>query len=220
MAKLSSLIKEVLYEEKEKNLKLYYTTDIFIQEFPEEEEPEEEPEQQAPVAPEPQQAAPTAPTAPEVAGGEQAPPAEATEEKEKPLNEEIFKSKTQGELTIPNEEAKSILTLNDLLEHVGDKKDADENQILNDLVVEVVKSLSGQETDKAVQDVLNKGDKCNIIMDYGFDKEDSIGLQVSKNPGVNLATMIMRKDGNPMTGDFNLQVFNQTITSVFLKELQ
>jgi len=220
MAKLSSLIKEVLYEEKEKNLKIYYTTDVFIQEFPDEEEPEEEPEQQAPAPEAPAPAAPAAPTAPEVAGGEQAPPVEATKEKENLIVEEIFKSKTQGEITVTQDEAKSILTLNDLLEYLEDKKDGDERQIVNDLTVEVIKALSGQETDQAVQEVLNKGDKCNITLDYGFDKEDSIGLQVSKNPGVNLATMIMRKDGSPMTGNFNLQVFNQTITSVFLKEIQ
>jgi len=212
MAKLKGLIREVLYEEKEKNLKVFYTTDIFIQGFVKDDDEEEE-VTQSPVTPEPEQ--------PEVVGQETPEqPAESTEETEEVLNEDIFKTKSEGVITVPQDKAKSILTLDDLLEYVENEKNEEQTTIINDLVVEIIKTLTGSSTQKEVGEILKKGDKCNVTLDYGFDKEDSIGLQVNKNAGVDLATIIMRKDGNPLTGEFNLQVFNQTITGVFLKEIQ
>lgn len=217
MAKLQSIINEVLYEATEKNLKIFFKTDVFIQDF---KEPEEE-EEEEPVTTEPVITEPVAPIAQQPATvGSQVIAQEETEEKEKLLTEDIFKSKTEGIDTIKQEKAKTILTLDDLLEYLENQKDDEGNRILDELTVEIIKSLADATTEKVVSDILHKGDKCNVTLDYGFDEQDSIGFQISKNAGVDLATMIMRKDGDPMTGAFNLAVFNQTITGVFLKEIQ
>lgn len=225
MPNLNSIIKEVLYEQKEKSLKVFYTVDVFIQDFPSDDEEEEQPEEPVQAEqPAPAEAPPEG-AAPPPEGGvppeeEQLPLAQSTKETGKKLNEEIYKFDTEGVLTVPAKDAKTILTLNDLLEYIADKKDEEGNQIFNDLVVETIRALTGQQTQKAVQDLLNQGDEMNVTIDYGFDQDDSIGLQVSKNKGVAMATIIMRKDGSPMTGQFNVPVFNQTITGVFLKEIQ
>jgi len=216
MSNLKSLIKEVLYEQKEKQLKVFYNVDIFLQDFKEQGQEEQPAPVQQEQPPEGEQPPAEQPPAPE---GE-APPTESTNKKEIMLAEDIFKTKGQGSIVVPKEKAITILTLNDLLEFLDDQNTDNGTSVINDLVIEAIKSLSGQNTQQALEDILNKGDKLNIILDYGFDKDDSIGLQVNKNPGVDLATMIMRKDGEPMTGKFNLQVFNQTITSVFLKEIK
>ena len=218
MAKLQSIINEVLYKATEKNLKILYKTDIFIQDF-EEPEGKEEPEEpiEEPVVAEPE--APVVPPAQPTVGS-QIIAQEETKKKEKQLTEDIFKSKTEGTATVELEKAKTILTLDDLLEHLENQKDEEDKQILDELTVEIIKSLADATTEKVVSDILHKGDKCNVTLDYGFDEQDSIGFQISKNAGVDLATMIMRKDGDPMTGAFNLAVFNQTITGVFLKEVQ
>jgi len=49
MSNLKSLIKEVLYEQKEKQLKVFYNVDIFLQDFKE----QGQEEQPAPVQQEP-----------------------------------------------------------------------------------------------------------------------------------------------------------------------
>jgi len=221
MAKLQSVINEVLYEASEKNLKIFYKTDVFIQDF-EEPEGKEEPEEpvEEPVVAEPEAPIVQQPVPAQATVGSQVVAQEETKEKEKPLTEDIFKSKTEGTITVELEKAKTILTLDDLLEYLENQKSEEGNQILDELTVEIIKSLADATTEKVVSDILHKGDKCNVTLDYGFDEQDSIGFQISKNAGVDLATMIMRKDGNPMTGAFNLAVFNQTITGVFLKEVQ
>lgn len=220
MAKLQSLIREVLYEEKEKNLKIIYNTDIFIQDFQDEEKPKEETPEEPEAEPVAAQPVVQEPAVEPAATTQPVAPVESVEQENNLIVEDIFKSKTEGSVVVVQEKAKTILTLNDLLEYLEDEKSEDENQILNDIAVEIVKSLSDADTKDIVSDVLHKGDKCNITLDYGFDEKDSIGFQISKNAGVDLATMIMRKDSEPMTGPFNLQVFNQTITGVFLKEIQ
>lgn len=204
MAKVSDLIDQVLYEKKQqKSTSIFYNIDVFIQEFKEEpiEEPAEQPEG--------------------ITGEEPVQQEESTKEKRlivSVLNEEIFKFKSEGVLKVPIEEAKSIITLEDILAYMN-KVDTEQNDIINDLVIETILNLIEPETQQNAQEILNEGDKLNIMIDYGFDKEDSIGIQISKNPGSKVATLLLRKDGKPMNGPFDVTIFNNTIANIFLKEL-
>lgn len=221
MSKIKYLIDEILYEKKIKNIKVFYNVDIFIQDFENEEE-EEKPTQNKNPENQPQQPPPEAtpasatdtvpPPTPDIA-------VESSKNKGKIITEDIFKERSEGTFEVPVEKAKTILTLNDLIAYLNRHKDDNGKAIINDLVQEAIMSLTGQNTENAIEDILHEGDKMNITIDYGFDVDDSIGLQISKNPGVKMATVVMRQDGKPFSGAFNLAIFNQTITNVFLKEM-
>lgn len=216
MAKLNAIINEVLYESSKKTLKVFYEADVFIQDFPEDQEDDEE------EGGEEQQQQP--PQGGEEGGEEAQQGGEAQENQDTKVNpsrqlaEDIFQTKVEGKLTIPEEKAKAILTLNDLLEYLKDQE-IDNRPLMSELVIEVVLSLAGDDTQRAANEIISEGDKVNITLDYGFSKDDSIGLQVSKNPGVKMATLVMRKNGEPVTGNFSSSLFNQMITNVFIKEL-
>lgn len=203
MAKINSIISEILYEEKSKNLKLLYNIDIFIQNFPEEPEPEAEPE--APVvAPEPE-----VPEQPQGIGvpEPQGIAASTKEEKGNVLNEETFKSRQRDEIVVPHEKAENIQTLEDLLEFLTDQKQ-DGKQLINDVVVEIVLSLAGT-GEKQVDDVISKGDKIIIDLDVGFGEEDSVGIKVNKLSGSDTATMTIKKDSKILPGPFTTANFNK-----------
>lgn len=210
MAKVSDLIDQVLYEKKQqKSTFIFYNMDVFIQEF--KEEPAEEPQPEPEVQPE----------QPEGITGEEPQQEESTKEKRlivSVLNEEIFKFKSEGVISVPIKEAKSIITLEDVLAYMN-RVDTEKNDIINDLVIETILNLINPETQQNAQEILNEGDKLNVMIDYGFDKEDSIGIQISKNPGSQVATLLLRKDGKPMNGPFDVTIFNNTIANIFLKEL-
>lgn len=125
--------------------------------------------------------------------------------------------KDKGVINIPKDKALNILSLNDLLATLQQGN----TKIINELVSEIILALSGQKTENVIQDLLKENDKCNITLDYGLAKDDSIGVQVSKNKSVESASLIMRKDGSVFgSGKFNKAVFDQTIRNVFLKEIK
>lgn len=208
--KLKNIIDNVLYEKVTKGLKIFYTTDIFIRER--EEQPEETPPEDT-AAPTPEgEATPPEGGAPESGASKPVAPKQEVEKT-------TFRAKSSGEELVANEKAKTILTIDDLLAYIDRQTDASGKKIINELVVEVVLALIEDNPQLNLEDLLHESDKLNVMVDYGFDKEDSIGFQITKNSGVNVASLIMRRDGSPLAGKFNPTVFNQTITNVFLKEI-
>ena len=199
--KVKNLINSILLgEEDEKGLKLYYKTDIFIQDFPEEEEEEEE-EPEAPVtAQEPAPAAQPAGLPPDI---------ESTEESGNLLAEDIYKVKTEGEEVLPKEEADNIQTLEDLVDYVSDLKE-NGKPVMSEVAKEIVLTLAGLGQD-ALDDLVNEGDKVIVDIDYGTDIEDSIGLRVNKVPGSNSISISMKKNSKIIPGNFDLASFNRQL---------
>ena len=212
MVKVSSLLEEVLYEvQKEKTIKLFYNINMFIQDFKDEkpEEPAVPAEPVEPVQPE----VPAAPVAPEpvpaLGATEPTPqPVESTKNSGKILNEEIFKARSNGLLTIKKEDAENIQTLNDLLDYVSDNKESGKS-LINNIAIEII--LNVVEQKENVADIINKGDKVLLDIDYGFDKDDSIGIKVTKVAGSETISVTMKKDSKILTGPFNLPEFNKQI---------
>jgi len=188
-------INKILFEKEEegKSLKLYYKVDILVQNFPDEtpEEPEETPPEETP----------TQPTAGlETAGT----PTEST------MYEDIFKTQEDGEFTLPKEEVDSIQTLEDLIEYCTDKK-VDGKKLLNDVAAEIVLSVAGVGK-SALEDIINKGDKVFVDLDYGEEKTNSIGVRVNKLAGSDAISIAMKKNNNIVPGEFNIKEFNKQIT--------
>lgn len=210
MSKLSNVIREVLYEEKNKTLKLFYNIDIFIQEFiPANKENKEK--KTRPGITQPEQVTTT-----QSPQGATPPPVPSTTPITASikkyfgnlLNEDIFKSKAQGTLIVSKEKAENIQTLEDLLDFLSD---ADNNKkLISDLVIEIILGITGV-GQNSIQEIINEGDKLLINLDYGNDMTDSIGLKVNKNAGSNTMTMSMKKDGKILSGKFDTPTFNKQL---------
>ena len=224
MGKVNTILKEILYEEKDKkSLKLFYKVDIFIQDFisPEQEttEPKTRPGQTQPE--------PVAPAIPGAIPGAIPPPAGLTASvnyyKDQTLNEDIFKAKGNGEIFVPKSTAENIQTLEDLLDFLSDeehniKAGKEEkgnikklkNKIIDDLVIEIILAVTGV-GQKSIQEIINRGDKLMIDVDYGSSIDNSIGFKVNKRSGSDTLTMIMKKDGKILTGKFDTPTFNKML---------
>lgn len=195
--RIKSVIKEILFEQKEKATKLFYNIDLFIQEFEDETEPE--PEAQEKPKEEPAKEEPEAPE-------------EETKSFGKILTEAIHKMKSSGEFVVPQQDAENIQSLEDLIDYVSDKKDKGK-AIIDKLTQEIVLSLADVGT-KPIEDVINEGDKILIDIDYGLKKEDSVGLKVVKNAGTNSASILMKKDGKILASPFDIVAFNHQMVYV------
>jgi hypothetical protein len=218
--KLKNLISEVLYEEKNKELKIFYKVDIFIQKFPEEKKPEEGEvrKEQTKAETETPGGVPGAPI-PGGAPGTQPPPAtplpaESVEvKKEELLAEDIYKSKSKGELAVEMDEVENIQTLQDLLDFIQDSSKEGKNKIFDDASVEIILALADTTLGTPLEKVISKGDKVIVDIEYGTDKDDSIGFKVNKKAGSDAVTMSMKKDSKIIPGDFDVKIFNSQLIS-------
>ena len=215
MTKVSNLLEEVLYEqEKEKSLKLFYNVNMFIQEFKDEKPKEPEPvaEPTVPVEPVAQTvpatpvAAEPVPTIPATEPTSQ--PVESVNDVEKMINEEIFKTRSNGMLTVTKEDGENIQTLNDLLDYLSDQS-TNGKKLINEVAIEII--LNVVEQKENVADIINKGDKVLLDIDYGFDRDDSIGIKVNKVAGSDSMSVTMKKDNKILPGQFNLPEFNKQL---------
>lgn len=187
--KMNSILKEVLYEEKEKGLKIFYKIDVYLQKFPEkEEEPEEKEEPETP---------------------EEELPTEEEKTKEKMITEAIHQFKSDGVINVPIEDVENIQSLQDLLDYVSDKQDRG-NPVLDEVATEIVLALADVGT-KPIEDVVDKGDKVIVDIDYGKERDDSVGFKVLKNAGTNAISIVMKKDNQVIPSEFQLPVFNQQL---------
>jgi hypothetical protein len=188
---------EVVKEKIKKSLKLFYKTDILIQGFPERRTEEEPEETEKPGEEE------------DVTAGATLPATESVNSTEGLLTEEILKTSAQGEMVIPAEEVDNIQTLEDLVDFAGDNTEGGK-PIINELVEEIVLSAAGVGA-KALDTIVNEGDKIFIDFDYGKEKPDSVGFRVNKQSGSTALSISMKKDNNIIPGEFDIEQFNKQL---------
>jgi len=214
MTTVKDVIQDVIFEEKKQNLKIFYTIDVFIQEFKDKEE-------------EPEAAAPAAPAAP-AGGGEEETPTESFDDEGNLLTEAIYKRKVEGEIVVPKEEAEHLQTLQDLVDYLSDKKHAENKtssvarvlgkkakkvkgeSIISPTIQEVILVLAGA-GQSALDDIVDKGDKIIVEVKYGKDKYDNIGFKITKNAGTSVFSIMLVKDGEILPGQFNQALLNKQI---------
>lgn len=209
MSTLKNIIDEVILEAKQDTLKIFYSVDVFIQEF--EKEPEEE--------------TPAVAVEPEVPATE-TPPTEEVPATESVITEAIIKKKIDGELSVPKEDALNIQTIQDLIDYLSDKNHTNstivekvldkkpsgkQEKILTPEIQEVVLILTGVGGEKELGDIIDKGDKVIIDIDYGLEKANSIGFKVNKNAGTDVFSIMMKKDGKILSGTFSQEIINKQI---------
>jgi hypothetical protein len=171
-----------------KTLKAFFNVDVLIQGFPGS-EPEEDDVAQQPEEPAPEEQDVTA--------------------TESTLYEDIYKHKATGEEVVPAQEVDNIQTLEDLLDYLGDIKMGGK-PVISEPVEEIILALAGVGT-KALEDIVNEGDKIYVDIDYGKEKPDSVGIRANKQGGSAAISLSMKKDNRLIPGEFNLEEFNKQL---------
>jgi len=207
--KLNNIIREALYEEVESKMKLFYKTDIFMRrteaqiQAQKEDEDEEVEEFEEPE--------------PEETEEEETEEEEVEENvkkfRETLLNEETFRTKTEGVINVSYDEARNIKILSDLLGFINRQVDETTGkQIINDLVVEIVSTIVNEGAEAEIlENLIYKSDKISVIINYGTgQKENSVGFEITKNINVEDITLTLLMEDKPQES-FSLKSFNSKL---------
>ena len=144
------------------------------------------------------------------------------EEKGKVLNEDIFKSDKKGIIPVSEEEVDAIATIDDLLNFIGrqekveritDKVITKPIKIVDKIVIEIAFALINNDQ-QALKEIVGKGDTIYVDVDYGKDKETSIGFRILKNPGSPSISLNMKKDGKIVAMPFDKVLFNKCLIDI------
>lgn len=144
------------------------------------------------------------------------------EQKGRILNEDIFKSEKKGIIPVSEEEVDAIATIEDLLNFIGrqekreritDKVITKPIKIVDKIVVEIAFALVNNDQ-QALKEIVGKGDTVYVDIDYGKDKEMSIGFRILKNPGSPSISLNMKKDGKIVAMPFDKVLFNKCLIDI------
>jgi len=201
---IKKIVEQVLFEQdnikqEKKSIHIYYKTDILIQNYPEEQKTGEEGEETEEVPEVP----PTTTDLP--------PKIESRRliNKNKFLLEDMYKIQAKGEHVVSGEKAEDIQTLEDLVEYSSEIQE-NGKAIMNDLTQEIILTTAGIGS-KALEDIINEGDKIIIDIDYGTELENSVGIKINKIVGSTSISISMKKDGKILPNEFNLQELNKQL---------
>ena len=198
--KINKILEQVLYEKKEKKLTIFYKTDVLISETPEE---EQEIEQRLQPQPEQTPEQPTPEQTPEQV------PQQVPGANEETIYEETFTSKAQGKVLVPEDDVDNIQSLEDLMDYLANKT-IKGVPILNDAINEIILNMATGGV-QSIADLVHKEDKILISIDYGKDKDNSVGFKALKSSGTATLSLTMKKDNKILPGQFNLQEFNRQL---------
>lgn len=138
---------------------------------------------------------------------------EREEGEEKPEDEgKIYKHTATGEFVVPKEKAENVLNLENLLNFASNMVEKGE-PLINELVVEAIKTAAGV-GQGAIGEIFEEQDKMVVDLDYGFSKDDSVGVKINKTSGSEVVSFSMKKDGNILPSSFDYTTFNNQLLSV------
>jgi len=218
MSTLNKIIKEVLFEEKTEELKIFYNIDVEL--IPKKVEPEQN------ITQEPEQ--------------DNSQEQNANQTKQESINdkndnilleaEKAFKQKIEGTISIQKKDAANIQTINDLIEFLSKeayKKEAKQTsmekilnkkklvsagKIINPIIKEIILILTNSsDGDKNIKDLISKDDKLIIEIKYGENEMDNIGFKINKTKGTEITSVTIVKDGGILPEKFNPILVNKQI---------
>lgn len=137
---------------------------------------------------------------------------EAPPEAEEGQEGKIYKHTANGEIVVPKDRAENILNLENLLNFTSNMVEGGE-PLINELVVEAIKTAAGV-GQGAVGEIFEEQDKMVVDLDYGFSKDDSVGVKINKTSGSEVVSFVMKKDGNVLPSSFNYNTFNNQLLSI------
>lgn len=126
---------------------------------------------------------------------------------EENLNEEVYKNQSKGEINVSAKDAKSIQTVEDLLDFLTDQKE----DILNELEKEAILLMMELKSGKALSDLLSEGDKIIAEVTFGNSEEDNIGFRINKRAGTQSYTVSLIKNNQIVPSKFNVNALESQI---------
>jgi hypothetical protein len=143
-------------------------------------------------------------------------PKEPKESKEPKEPTEPEKVRALGYIALETDEAYNIQTAEDLIEFLSTKIDGGKTnkekdktkKIFNDFIKESLVLIT---TGAPMNQLIGKKDKFIVELDYGFEKDNSIGMKVNKLGGVASMSISMKKDDDLIPGPFNVNAFNERL---------
>ena len=120
--------------------------------------------------------------------------------------------RSNGEATVQERNVQNIQNLHNLIDYAANLIEGGK-PVINDLVSEIIKTAADQGKD-ALTDLVQQDDKIIIDLDYGFEDVDSVGIKLNKTSGSDLVSFSMKKDGNIIPGDFQMNIFEQQILAI------
>lgn len=222
MIKVKNILDEILFEKKEEGLKIFYNIKAFIQAFQDdiekidnkevEKEPASEKEKEETGDQEPQETLPPNLGNPEELN-------QSYEIKGNVLNEDIIEVDRVGDIQVPREDVDQIRSIDDLLfflqkqkkaVKITDNIQAKPKHLVHKVVIEIVLALINKD-ERALKELIHKGDKLFVDVDYGKELESSVGISVLKNPGTLSISLNMKKDGKIIPMQFDKVLFNKNL---------
>lgn len=224
---LNDLVQDVIFENKQESLSVFYDINIFIQNFKTEADKEIESEKEE-VKKEiiSTKKEDDKKTAGVDSNGVPIEGQLANESINYSLNEDIYKNTKKGEFKIPTEKVGNIQTISDILDLLTDTVELKEdestikkvlgkkefkktgNKILSTLGQKLIVSILD---DNNVSDIISIGDKVVVEVKFGKSKEDNIGFRINKSSGSETLTTLIVKDNKILVGKFSKPVVNKQI---------
>lgn len=125
-----------------------------------------------------------------------------------------YMQNSKGEVPVKEKDVENIQNLHNLIDYSTNLIE-NGKPIINELVANIIKIVSAEGTDRLEEEELvQKEDKIIIDIDYGFEKEDSIGIKLNKTSGSDLVSFVMKKDGKILAGDFKMDIFEQQLLTI------
>lgn len=225
MATFKDIINDVIFESSNKYLKCFYTVEVHIDEANKDIQQNNQAPQQIQQTPEVQAPAPDQSV---VSGNQQAPqPDEQVDKTTKPIIEEVIDfPRKSGFVVIQKEDVLQINNIGQLISKLSNSDHVEQNSlekifekpgtkkngnVLNEFTADLILVAIGYSTEKKLSDIVGKNDSFFFDISYGVDKENSVGLLVSKSKGDTNFSISLKQNGEVIDAAFNLQALNSQI---------
>jgi len=223
---LNDLVQDVIFENKQEALTVFYDINIFIQNFKTEEDKEIEDEASSVKKEVVSDKKEDLKKAAGVDSNGVPTEGQVANESVDYLNEDIYKNVKEGELKITADKARNIQTISDLLDLLTDTEELKEddstikkvlgkkefkrtgNKILSNLGQKVIMDILDNNN---VSEIISSGDNIVVEIKFGKNKTDNIGFRINKPSGSESLTTLIVKDNKILVGKFTKPVVNKQI---------
>lgn len=115
-----------------------------------------------------------------------------------------FHQKKRGEAKLTKKEINNTQSVEDLVDLMRDKK------LFNDAVKEIIVFFFDA-TQEELKEGINPDDKIYIEIDFGETLNNSTGFKINKRAGSNSLTIMMKRNGEVLAGQFSEKLINKQI---------
>jgi len=126
--------------------------------------------------------------------------------------EQILKSSGNGLERVPVSKSLNIQTAEELIDLIDDLKilDVGANTKINP-IIEILKAIVENPFDPDVAQVLSKDDKMIVDVDFGEERDSSVGFKVNKVKGVEAFSVMMKKNGAILPNKFQKDIIDRQL---------